>query len=68
MNIGARILPLLKKKGITQRELARRVGATEVSVSHWISGERVPKANYVVYMADALGTTTDYILGRTDNE
>jgi len=66
MNIGARILPLMKKKGMTQRELANMIGVTETSISRYISGQRVPKANIVVYMADALNTTTDYILGRTE--
>lgn len=66
MNIGARILPLMKKKGMTQRELANMIGVTETSISRYISGQRVPKANIIVYMADALNTTTDYILGRTE--
>ena len=66
MNIGARILPLMKKKGMTQRELANQIGVTEVSISRYISGARMPKANIVAYMADALNTTTDYILGRTE--
>lgn len=66
MNIGARILPLMKKKGMTQRELANQIGVTEVSISRYISGARMPKANIVVYMADALNTTTDFILGRTE--
>lgn len=66
MNIGARILPLMKKKGMTQRELANQIGVTETSISRYISGARMPKANIVVYMANALNTTTDYILGRTE--
>ena len=66
MNIGARILPLMKKKGMTQRELANQIGVTETSISRYISGARMPKANIVVDMADALNTTTDYILGRTE--
>lgn len=66
MNIGARILTLLKQNGMTQRELANQIGVTETSISRYISGARMPKANIVVYMADALNTTTDYILGRTE--
>ena len=66
MNIGARILPLMKKKGMTQRELANQIGVTETSISRYISGARMPKANIVVYIADALNTTTDFILGRTE--
>ena len=68
MNIGARILPLLEKRGMTQRDLAYKIGASEVSISRYISGQRMPKANIVVYIADALNTTTDYLLGRTDND
>lgn len=66
MNIGPRILTLLEKKGMTQRELANEIGVTETSISRYISGQRVPKANIVVYMADTLDSTTDYILGRTN--
>ena len=66
MNIGARILTLLKQNGMTRKELANQIGVTEVSISRYITGARMPKANIVVYMADALNTTTDYILGRTE--
>jgi len=68
MNIGARINPILKKRGMTQRKLAETIGVTEESMSRWITGARVPRANYIVYMADALDVSADYILGRTDNE
>ena len=68
MNIGQRITWLLQKRGMTQRELANRIGATEVSVSRYITGARMPKANIIVYMADELNTTTDYIIGRIDDE
>ena len=66
MNIGARIKQLLEKNSMTQRDLANKIGITETSISRYISGERMPKANIVVYMADVLNTTTDYILGRTE--
>jgi len=68
MNIGVRILPLLEKRAMTQAKLAETVGVTATTMSRWISGSRVPKANHLLYMADALGVSADYILGRTDNE
>lgn len=68
MNIGRRIRPILKKKGMSQRKLSEIVGVTETMISRWISGSSVPKANHIVYLADALGVSADYILGRTDNE
>lgn len=47
----------LKKRGMTQRELAEKIGATEVSVSRWIKGNRIPKANDALKIAKALGTS-----------
>lgn len=46
-----------KKRGMTQRELAEKIGATEVSVSRWINGNRIPKANDALKIAKALGTS-----------
>ena len=52
-----------KEKGLTQRELANRVGVTEVSMSRYVNGARVPKGPIVVNIAKALGVSVDYLLG-----
>lgn len=49
-NIGKR----LEIKGIKQRELAKAVGTTEVSVSRWVNGSRVPKATTAIHIAKVL--------------
>ena len=61
--LGERIADLLKESGLTQRELAERVGVTEVSMSRYISGDRVPKGPIIANIATALHTTSDYLLG-----
>lgn len=61
--IGVRIQDLLRKKGLSQRELAEQCNITEVSMSRYINGSRIPKGPIVAAMANVLGTTTDYILG-----
>lgn len=61
--IGSRIKDAMLQQGLSQRELAKRAGATEGSVSRYISGDRTPDARTIVKLADALGVTTDYILG-----
>ena len=61
--LGKRISQLLIKNGLTQRELAKIVGVTEVSMSRYISGDRTPKGPIVANIATALHTTSDYILG-----
>ena len=52
-----------KEKGLTQRELANRVGVTEVSISRYVNGARVPKGPIVVNIAKALGVSVDYLVG-----
>ena len=62
--IGTRISDLLTKNGLTQRELAEKVGVTEVSMSRYVKGERTPKGPIIANIAAALHTTTDYLLGQ----
>ena len=61
--IGERIAGLLREQGKTQRELAEQVGTTEVSMSRYIKGDRVPKGPILANIAKALHTTTDYLVG-----
>jgi len=53
----------IKKKGMTQKELAERIDITEASVSRYVSGQRIPKATVLLKIATALGVSTDYLLG-----
>lgn len=62
-NLGNKINDLLKQSGLTQRELADKVGVTEVSMSRYISGDRTPKGPVIANIANALHTTSDYLLG-----
>jgi transcriptional regulator with XRE-family HTH domain len=39
------------------------LGITEVSVSRYINGKHIPHSDILSRMAEALGTTTDYLLG-----
>lgn len=53
-SIGVRIKSLLDKKGLTQKELANAVGCTEAAISHYIKGDRVPRASVLSKIAIAL--------------
>ena len=61
--IGCRIIEMMRKNGINQRELADMAQITEVSLSQYITGKREPKASDVASIAVALHTTSDYLLG-----
>lgn len=59
---GQRLLRLLNKQGMTQKELAERINTTEATLSRYVSGDREPKAEMLANIATALHTTSDYLL------
>lgn len=65
---GERLLRLLQKQGISQRQLADRLNTTEATLSRYINGDREPKANMLANIATALNTTSDYLLGIEKND
>ncbi|SFU82869.1 helix-turn-helix domain-containing protein [Butyrivibrio sp. M55] len=66
--LGGRIAELLAQLNMTQRELAEKVDVTEVSMSRYIKGDRVPKGPVIANIATALHTTTDYLLNGNSSE
>ena len=56
------ILARRKELGLTQEELAERVGTTKQVVSKYENGQRSPKVIMANAFADALGTTLDELL------
>lgn len=64
---GERLASLLKEKNLQQQTLAQKAGVTEAAVSHYIKGDRMPRANVLAKIADVLGTTSEYLLNGTAN-
>lgn len=60
---GDRLQGLLRDQGVTQKDLAIRIGTTEATISRYVSGDREPKADVLANIATALHTTSDYLLG-----
>ncbi|MBE3586531.1 MAG: helix-turn-helix transcriptional regulator [Thermoanaerobacter sp.] len=65
MIIGKRIKELREQLGLTQEELAEKVGISRSALANYESGLREPKGDILVRFANALNTTTDYLLGKT---
>ena len=61
--LGTRISDLLKQNGLSQKELAGRIGVTNVSMSRYINGDRIPKGSVIVNIATALQVDAEYLLG-----
>lgn len=61
-----RIRELRLALGYSQKELGIKVDKSLYAVSKWELGEREPSNDDLIKLCDALGTTADYLLGRTD--
>ena len=62
-----RLQELIKRNRLTQKELAVKAGVTEAAMSHYIKGDRIPRARVMIRLADALGTSVDYLMNGTDS-
>lgn len=51
-------------KGLSQAQLAEKTGLQPSAVSHFEGGRRSPSFDNLRSLADALGVSTDHLLGR----
>ncbi|CAH2462802.1 MULTISPECIES: helix-turn-helix domain-containing protein [Bacillus] len=56
-----------KMRKLTQQGLADKVNATKGTISNYENGHSTPSNEMLKDLANILGVTTDYLLGRADN-
>ena len=61
--LGKRIAALRKEKGLTQEQLAEKVGVSAQAVSKWENDVSCPDITLLPLLADLLGVTVDELLG-----
>ena len=62
-----RIAQLRKAKKISQRELAEVIHVHQTAISQWETGRTSPDMQTIQALAAYFCTSTDYLLGRTDD-
>ena len=62
MNIADRIQILRKSRGISQEELAEKMGVSRQAVSKWESEQSSPDIDKIVLLSEYFDVTTDYLL------
>ena len=60
--IGKFILQLRKEKGMTQKELAEKLGVTDRAISKWENGRGMPELSLMKALCDELGVSVNELL------
>ena len=63
-----RIRDLREDRDLQQKDIAEYLRCTQVCYSHYELGKRDISSDVLIKLADFYGTSTDYILGRTDEK
>jgi transcriptional regulator with XRE-family HTH domain len=68
LSVGQRIRWLIEERGMTQVEVADKVGITQASVSNWVTdSSRRPSGKSLIALAEALGANPTWILDGSGN-
>lgn len=62
MDFWLRVREKLDYQGLTQRELAERIGESYNTLQSWINRNRLPNAEQAVKVADTLGTSVEFLV------
>lgn len=68
MDFENKIAQLRKDKGITQEELAEKIGVSRQAVAKWEAGQSVPEITTLIQIADCFEVSLDLLVGRVENE
>lgn len=58
---------LRKEKGLTQTELAKKIGMSQTNYSYYETNDIMPSTDILIKLADIYGITLDKLLGEELN-
>ncbi len=62
MNLAGKLIIQRKKLGMSQEQLADRLGITRQSVSKWEAGSSMPEISKLIAISELFGVSLDYLL------
>ena len=62
MTFSEKLMDLRRKSGMSQEQLADRLGVTRQSVSKWESGTAMPELVKLISLSDLFGVSVDYLV------
>ncbi len=63
MDFGKKLKELRLNAGLTQKQLAERIGVTKSVISFYELRERTPSPDILIKLSGVFHVTTDYLLG-----
>ena len=60
---GTRLKRFMQEKNMTQRKLAKATGLTDVTISRYTNGTRLPGADELLKLSNALSVSADDLIG-----
>lgn len=67
LSLGERIKYFRGKRGFSQDDMAQKLDMKRANFSSYETDRNIPPSNVLSKIADILGTSTDYLLGKTEN-
>lgn len=64
--LSDKLKQLRKERGVTQGELAARLGVTQQAIAKWEAGRALPEPKTISQIARFFGVSTDFLLGVSD--
>ena len=71
MKLSDKIVRLRKSNGMSQEELADKLGVSRQAISRWEMGTAMPDATNILQLSRLFQVTTDYLLNdeyQSDND
>ena len=66
MTIGERVLELVHKNRMTQKEFSEKTGIPQSTISEWKSRKTNPASDKIMIICQALGVSPEWLLSGTD--
>ena len=63
-----RLTVLLDENNMTQTQLAKKIGTSNVTICRYLTCERIPRLDVVTKIASVFNVSLDYLLGFTDDK
>lgn len=63
-----RLIVLMEEFNMTQIQLAKQIGTSNVTISRYLNCERLPRLDVITRIASVFNVSVDYLLGINDNK